>query len=167
MQHPGGKRNAAVRVEDDPHGVLDLTVGDACGQPRVVRRDGADTDQDGIHRVPQLVHAGPGGFPGDPFRVPGPGGDPPVQCRSALGDDKRPPRADVLDKNLVERLGRFLANPQGDLNPPLLQEIGPAAGHGRVGVLHADDDPPDAGLDDLQRAGRRPTGVVAGLEVDV
>ena len=49
----------------------------------IVGFDGIDPHHDGIHPVTQFMNIIPGGLAGDPFGVPGPGGDAAVQgCRA-------------------------------------------------------------------------------------
>ena len=96
--------------------------------------------------------------------VPSGGGGAPVDGGGELEHDVRPARAAVREVGRQLRLDGLGLDADGDVDPCRPQGGDAPSGDLRIGILDADDDAADAGLDDGVDARRRAAGVAARLE---
>jgi hypothetical protein len=159
------ERQAGGGVEDDAARLAAHAL-DPRRELRVVGERRADAHGDGVALGPPVVRQAAGARAGDPLRVPGRGGDLPVERHGGLEEDPGPPRAGVLAEGLVQRAGAVGEVPVGDLDlDPLVTQDPQAATRGlRARVVGGDDHAPDPGGDDRLRARRGLARVGAGLE---
>ena len=162
------RRDAAVRVEHDPQGLVrHRLAGVPSGEAREIRDCGARAHDDSLGVGAELVHVGARGFAGDPLRRPVARGDPAVDAGRRLQQHERTSEATVHEVRCEEPARVVLRDTEADSDAALAQARDAGAAHVGVGILDRDDDTRHAGIEQRVGAGRRAAVVRARFERDV
>ena len=142
------------------------------GEEWVVGEDGADSGEDCVGLMAELLDGGAGFFAGDPEGLAGGSGfgrrgDAAVEGHRDLHQDEGALVLDPFGEAFVEAAGFGFTDARGDLNAGCGECLHPMAGYVGIGVGGGGDYARDSGGDEGLGAGAGAAGVVAGLEGDV
>ena len=98
------------------------------------------TDDDGSGHFPEVLDILPGFFAGDPFGIPGSGGDFAIQRHGHFQDAIRFFAGDPLEKGVIQFFTGLTAHPGLYADPGFFQNFHAPPGMGGIGVQRPDDD---------------------------
>ena len=142
------------------------------GEEWVVGEDGADSGEDCVGLMAELLDGGAGFFAGDPEGLAGGSGfgrrgDAAVEGHRDLHQDEGALVLDPFREAFVEAAGFGFTDARGGLNAGCGECSHAMAGYVGIGVGGGGDHAGDAGGDESLSAGAGPAGVIARLKSDV
>ena len=134
----------------------------------IVGEDGADSGEDGVVIVAELLHVGARARAGDPAAIVVGRGDLAVERDGGFQGDQRAAGAHEVEERLVQFFG-FGGEFRGhlDFDAGSRSSRNPAAGHARIGVGDGRHHTRHAGVNQRAGARRRAAVVRAGFQIDV